>query len=323
MLINCVAYQDGHKLAAIPKADISDYIARPECMVWVALADPDAAELDEMREEFGLHELAIEDVRKGHQRPKLEEYGETLFVVLHLLSMDAQGAIQTGEVGIFVGSNYVLSVRSRSDAALVGVRERCEETPDLLRHGAGFVLYALLDEVIDRYFPIIHALEVELEQIESRLFAGKGANLSSIEDMYTLKRKVLTLQHSVIPLLDAVSRLNSGRAPDMCRKLDEYYRDLFDHLDRMARSIEGLREMVNTAMQVNLSMISLHDASVNKKLAAWAAIFAVPTMIAGIYGMNFEHMPELKWVWGYPLCLLAMVVVDGALWWKLKRAGWL
>ncbi|MBV1775576.1 magnesium/cobalt transporter CorA [Burkholderiaceae bacterium DAT-1] len=323
MLINCVAYQDGHKLAAIPQADISDYIARPECMVWVALADPDAAELDEMREEFGLHELAIEDVRKGHQRPKLEEYGETLFVVLHLLSMDAQGAIQTGEVGIFVGGNYVLSVRSRSDAALVGVRERCEETPDLLRHGAGFVLYALLDEVIDRYFPIIHALEVELEQIESRLFAGKGANLSSIEDMYTLKRKVLTLQHSVIPLLDAVSRLNSGRAPDMCRKLDEYYRDLFDHLDRMARSIEGLREMVNTAMQVNLSMISLHDASVNKKLAAWAAIFAVPTMIAGIYGMNFEHMPELKWAWGYPLCLLAMVVVDGALWWKLKRAGWL
>ncbi|PHV11704.1 magnesium/cobalt transporter CorA [Chitinimonas sp. BJB300] len=323
MLINCVAYQSGEKLADIPYTDISEYVQQPGCFVWVALRDPSAEELEEMRKEFGLHELALEDVSHGHQLPKIEEYGDTLFVVLHLLEMDATGKIIVGEVGVFVGPNYVLSVRSHSGINFLNVRERCEREPHLLKSGAGFVLYALMDAVIDRYIPIIHALEGELEQIEAKIFSGSAATRASIEEMYGLKRKLMLVQHSVTPLLEAVSRLYGGRVPQVCLDLQEYYRDIFDHLERISRTIDGLRDILSTALQVNLSMISLSESAVTKELAAWAALFAVPTMIAGIYGMNFEHMPELKWSLGYPLTLLLMAALDYALWWHFRRAGWL
>jgi magnesium transporter len=170
MLINCVAYENGAKLADIPVADISNYIERPGCFVWVALADATPAELEEMRGEFGLHALAVEDALHGHQRPKIEEYGSSLFAVMHLLEPEPErpGHFNHGEVDVFVGPNFVLSVRNRSKRGFLGVRERCENEPELLRHGSGFVLYALMDAVVDRYFPIIDALEVELEQIQGR-----------------------------------------------------------------------------------------------------------------------------------------------------------
>ena len=323
MLINCVAYQRGRKLADIPMAEISDRIAQPDQLVWVALRDPTPDELAEMREEFGLHELALEDVQKGHQMPKIEEYGATLFVVLHLLEMTDDGDINVGEVGVFVGANYVLSVRNRSKVGLLNVRQRCEAEPQLLDHGAGFVLYALMDAIVDRYFPIIHALEVELERIEERMFADHGATQASLEEIYGLKRKLMQVQHSVKPLLEAVTRLHGGRVPSFCVNLQEYYRDLDDHLERINRSVDGIRDMLNTAIQVNLSLISLHESAITKKLAAWAALFAVPTMIAGIYGMNFEWMPELKWHYGYPLALVAMVGIDLVLGRHFKRVGWL
>ncbi|QZA78663.1 magnesium/cobalt transporter CorA [Deefgea tanakiae] len=323
MLINCAVYQYGKKVADIPKPEISDYIEQSDAFVWVALRDPEPEELDEMREEFGLHELAIEDVQKGHQMPKVEEYGQTLFVVLHLLELDAEGKIQIGEVGIFVGSNYVLSIRNRSRTNFLNVRERCEREPHLLEHGAGFVLYALMDAVIDRYFPIIRALEAELENIEAKIFSGDSTTRASIEEIYMLKRKLMIVQHSVNPLHEAITRLHGGRVPHVCSPLQEYYRDLDDHLGRITHSIEGIRDMLNTAIQVNLSMISLSESAVTKKLAAWAALFAVPTMIAGVYGMNFEHMPELKWAFGYPAALTLMVVLDIGLWFYFKRAGWL
>jgi len=323
VLINCVAYQRGRKLADIPMAEISDRIAQPDQLVWVALRDPTPDELAEMREEFGLHELALEDVQKGHQMPKIEEYGSTLFVVLHLLEMTDDGDINVGEVGVFVGANYVLSVRNRSKVGLLNVRQRCEAEPQLLDHGAGFVLYALMDAIVDRYFPIIHALEVELERIEERMFADHGATQASLEEIYGLKRKLMQVQHSVKPLLEAVTRLHGGRVPAFCVNLQEYYRDLDDHLERINRSVDGIRDMLNTAIQVNLSLISLHESAITKKLAAWAALFAVPTMIAGVYGMNFEWMPELKWHYGYPLALVAMVGIDLVLGRHFKRVGWL
>lgn len=323
MLINCAVYQHGKKVADIPKSEISDYIEQSDALVWVALRDPESAELDEMREEFGLHELAIEDVQKGHQMPKIEEYGQTLFVVLHLLELDPEGNIQIGEIGIFVGLNYVLSVRNRSLINFLNVRERCEREPHLLEHGAGFVLYALMDAVIDRYFPIIRSLEAELENIEAKIFSGDSTTRASIEEIYKLKRKLMIVQHSVSPLHEAITRLHGGRVPHVCSPLQEYYRDLDDHLGRMTHSIEGIRDMLNTAIQVNLSMISLSESAVTKKLAAWAALFAVPTMIAGVYGMNFEYMPELKWSLGYPSALTLMFILDIALWFYFKHAGWL
>ena len=323
MLINCAVYQDGRKLADIPIADISDYLVREDTFVWVALCDPEPRELAEMREEFGLHELAIEDVQKGHELPKVEEYGETLFVVLHLIEMDQDGQLTTGELGIFAGRNYVLSIRSRSKMSLKNVRDRCESEPTLLKHGSGFALYALMDAVIDSYFPVIHRMGEMLETVEAKIFTSDKTSRDSVEEIYRLKRRLMQVLHSVTPLLEAVSRLYGGRVPTVCRNLQEYYRDLFDHLERITHTIESNRDMLNTAMQVMLSMISLSDSAITKRLAAWATLFAVPTMVAGIYGMNFEHMPELKWAYGYPTAMVAMLIIDFVLWLRFRRTGWL
>ena len=321
MLINCVAYEEGHKLADISIEDISDYIARPGCFVWVALRDATDDELAKMQEEFGLHELAVEDARHGHQRPKLEEYGGTLFLVMHLLEPE-QGALNVGEVDIFVGRNFVLSVRNRSAQHFLGVRERCERDPQLLRHGAGFVFYALMDAVVDRYFPLLDAIETELDGIESQIF-DRGAARWNIERLYALKRRATVLRHAVAPLLEASSKLHGGRVPAVCAQTQEYFRDVNDHLARINASIDAIRDTIGTAIQVNLSMVTIEESETTKRLAAWAAIFAVSTALAGVWGMNFEGMPELKWVYGYPMALGLIASAAGLLWWRFKRAGWL
>jgi magnesium transporter len=321
MLINCVAYQNGTKLKDIPVADISDYVVKPECFVWVALRDADTQELSVMQEEFGLHPLAVEDAHHGHQRPKIEEYGDSVFAVLHLIEV-TNGVLSVGEVDVFVGGNYVLSVRNRSGQSLLGVRERCEREPDLLRHGSGFVLYALMDAVVDRYFPVIEAVEEELETIEERIFA-KGAARRNIEQLYELKRKVTVLRHAVGPLMEAAGKLQSGRVPSVCVNSQEYFRDVYDHLVRINTTIESVRDTIVTAIQVNLSMVTIEESEVNKRLAAWAAIFAVVTAFAGIWGMNFKAMPELHWEFGYPVALLLMLSVSGLLYRRFRRLGWL
>ena len=321
MLVNCVAYQEGKKLADISKEDISEYVIRPECFVWVALKDPDAAELAEMQSEFGLHELAVEDSRHGHQRPKIEEFGNSLFAVLHNPEL-AQDELNVGEVDIFVGPNYILSVRNNVQQGFAAVRDRCEREPELLKHGSGFVFYALIDAVVDRYFPVVDKLDVELEEIEERIFSGTSQR-ANIEALYALKRKLMKLQYAVVPLLESVGKLYGGRVPQICIGLSEYYRDIYDHLIRIQQSITSLREMVITAISVNLSMITLQENQTTKQLAAYAALIAVPTLIAGVYGMNFEHMPELKWLFGYPMALALMLGIDMYLHRRFRKAGWL
>lgn len=321
MVVNCVAYLEGRRLAHIPKADISEYLKRPRCFVWVALKDPTPEELEEMRLEFELHPLAVEDARKGHQRPKIEEYGDSLFAVLQTVELQAEG-LNVGEVGIFVGGNYVLSVRIRSELGFSDVRERSEREPELLQHGAAYVFYALIDKVVDRYFPVVDALERELEAIEEKIFRRNQAQ-SNIEALYDLKGKLMTLKHAVDPLMEAVGKLHGGRVPQICHGMGDYFRDVYDHLQRLHTSIEGIREMLTTAIQVNLGMISLNETEVTKKLAGWAAIIAVPTMIAGVYGMNFKHMPELEWTWGYPACVVAMIAIDVWLYLRFRKARWL
>jgi magnesium transporter len=321
MLINCVVYQEGRKLADIPVADISDYVARDDAFVWVALRDATSGELAVMQEEFGLHELAVEDAGRGQQRPKIEEYGDSLFVVVKMLEL-REGELQVGEVDIFVGANYVLSNRSNSTQDFLGVRARAEREPHLLQQGAGFVLYALMDAVVDRYFPIIDALEMELEKIEERIFI-RGSQRDNIERLYELKRKVMMVRHAVAPLLDAIGKLHGGRVPAVCRNTEEYFRDVHDHLLRISAALDTMRETIGTAIQVNLSMVALEEGEVNKRLAAWAAIFAVLTAFAGIWGMNFKFMPELDWRFGYPSALALMAVVCGSLYRRFKKAGWL
>ncbi|MGN6649597.1 magnesium/cobalt transporter CorA [Trinickia sp.] len=325
MLINCVAYQNGRKLADIEVPEISDYLAKPDCLVWVALKDPEAGELEVMKEEFGLHELAVEDVYHGHQHPKIEEYGDSLFAVLHTIEMDEEDQLLIGEVDVFVGSNYVLSVRNRTRLGFQEVRTRCERQPNLLKEGSGFVLYALIDSIVDRYFPILQALSAKLEDIEDRIFEkhSLAASRAIIEDLYSLKRRLVALHHHIAPLLESVGKLTGGRIPQICESMDAYFRDVYDHLERMVRTIEGRREMTVTAIQVNLGMISLAENEVTKRLGAFAALFAVPTMIAGIYGMNFQSIPELHYAYGYPICLAAMLGIDVILWWRFKAAGWL
>jgi magnesium transporter len=321
MLINCAAYQDGKKLGDIRKEEIHEYLNRPGSFVWVALKDATADELAEMQREFGLHELAVEDARHGHQRPKLEEYGDSLFAVVH--TVEAVGdELNVGEVNIFVGRNYVLSIRNRTEQGFVNVRQRTEREPHLLKHGSGFVLYALIDTVVDRYFPVLEALEDGLEHLEERIFAGTPAQ-ENIEALYGLKQKLMTLKHAAGPLQETSGKLYGGRVPEVCAGTQEYFRDVYDHLVRINQSIDSLREMVTTAISVNLSLITVQENETVKRLAAYAALVAVPTMVAGVYGMNFEHMPELKWVWGYPFSLGLMVGIDGYLFYRFRKAKWL
>ncbi|QNA88161.1 magnesium/cobalt transporter CorA [Massilia sp. Dwa41.01b] len=322
MLINCVAYQEGKKLSDIPVEDISEYLKQPDCFVWVALRDPEPAELAEMQHEFDLHELAVEDASRGHQRPKLEEYGDSVFTVVHTVNLNGD-ELCSGEVAIFAGLNYVLSVRRDSAQGFLGVRARAERQPHLLRMGSGFVLYALMDAVVDRYFPVVDKLESDLESIEDRIFGGQGNQRDNIERLYDLKRNTLVLRHAVIPLMDAVGRLHGGRVPQLAIDTQDYFRDIHDHLLRIAGRLDTIRDTIATAIQVTLSMVSIEENDINKKLAAYAAIFAVFTAFAGVWGMNFEFMPELKWHYGYPTALGLMAGVSGYMYRRFKKAGWL
>lgn len=323
MLINCVVYEDGTKLADIPVSKISEYISLPRCFVWVALHEPTAEELAELQVEFGLHPLAVEDAQHGHQRPKVEEYTDSIFAVVHLLEPDdkAPGTLRVGELNIFVGHNYVVSVRNRSEHGFVEVRERCQREPELLRNGPGFVLYALMDAAVDRYFPVIDALEVELETIEQQIF-NKGEARDNIKRLYELKLRLTVLKHAVAPLLEGIGKLHGGRVPQICISSQEYFRDVVDHLGRINSSIDAVRDTAATAIQVNLSMVTIEDNEVTKRLAAWAAIFAVCTAFAGIWGMNFDNMPELKWRYGYVAALSLIVGFCGYIYYRFRRAGW-
>jgi len=322
MLVNCVAYQDGRKLADIQKHEIKGYLARPGCFVWMAVRDPSESELAELQAEFDLHPLAVEDARHGHQRPKIEEYGDEVFAVLHMIE-PAGDELHVGEVAVFVAPNFLLSIRSGAERGFQEVRTRCEREPGLLKHGPGYVLYALMDAVVDRYFPPLDALEVELEQIEERIFSPKASARANIEALYYVKQRLSTLKHAAGPLLDGVGKLYGGRVPQVCAGLGDYFRDVLDHLVRINQAIDSIRDTVTTAIQVNLAMITIGESEVTKRLAAYAALVAVPTMIAGVYGMNFEHMPELHWELGYPFAIWIMVLIDVALFWRFRKAGWL
>jgi len=321
MLVNCVAYQEGKKLADIAVEDIRRHVSRRECFVWVALKDPEPTELQAMKQEFGLHPLAVEDAQHGHQRPKIEEYDQSLFVVLHIIER-AGDQLTVGELAIFVGLNYVLSVRSRAERGFADVRARCEREPELLRHGPGYVLYALMDAVVDRYFPILDEIESEIEDIEGRIFADQPAR-EHIEALYNAKRKMLVLKHATEPLLESTSKLFGGRVPQLCAELQDYFRDVYDHLLRLNQTVDSLREMVTTAISVTISLISIQENAVTKRLASYGALVTVPTLIAGVYGMNFENMPELNWIWGYPVALLLMVGIDAYLFYRFRKAKWL
>jgi magnesium transporter len=294
---------------------------KPGCFVWVALLEPEARALELMQAEFNLHPLAVEDARHGHQRPKIEEYGDSLFAVLHMIEPE-DSEIRVGEVDIFVGANYVLTIRSGVEKGFRDVRARCEQEPELLRRGSGYVLYALMDTVVDRYFPVLESIESELEKIEEQIFGNRSPR-ANIEALYGLKQKLMKIRHAVAPLLESMDNLGGARVPPVCAGMTEYFRDVSDHLQRLNQTIESIRETVSTAISVNLSMITLQESETMKRLAAYAALVAIPTLIAGIYGMNFTFMPELAWKYGYAAALGIMAALDAYVFYRLRKAKWL
>ena len=322
-VVNSVAYADGRRVGDVAIADISEVLRKPEMFVWVGLLDPSPELLEQIQQEFGLHDLAVEDARLAHQRPKLEQYGESIFVVLRpAVWSDGEQRVTLGETHIFVGPHYVVSIRHGTSASYAPVRARCETTPGLLAKGPGFVLYAIMDFFVDQYCPVVDALETQLERLENEIF-DQAFDRSTVERIYELKRNLLEIKRAVSPLVDVCNRLMRFDLPLIPDDTRPYFRDVYDHAIRINEAVDRQRELLTGALEAHLSLIAVAQNDAMKKLAGWAAIIGVPTMVAGIYGMNFKFMPELEWHYGYPLIMAGMVAACGFLYYRFKRAGWL
>ena len=322
-VIDCAAYADGVRVATVAIADISEELQHEDRFVWVGLFEPDEELLREIQEEFGLHDLAIEDAHSAHQRPKLEQYGNSLFVVLRTAHLVGEPQhVEFAETHLFVGPRFVVSVRHGSLQSHVGLRARCEASKHLLAKGPGFVLYALMDFVVDQYFPILEALEERVVELEEVVLDEKFIQQTTSR-IYHLKRELLSIKRTVSPLVDISSRLMRFDLELIPEDTKPYFRHVYDHALRINEMADTLREVLATALNANLSVISVSQNKDTKRLAAWAAIIAAPTAIAGIYGMNFDYMPELSWRYGYVVVVAIILVVCAGLWLGFKRSGWL
>jgi magnesium transporter len=322
-VINCVAYEHGARVSDVEVQSIHEVLRNPHRFVWIGVYEPNEDLLREVQHEFKLHDLAIEDAHNAHQRPKIEQYQDSLFVVLRTAQMSGSPThVEFGETHVFVGQNYVVSVRHGSLLSHVGLRSRCESMPHLMAKGPGFVLYALMDFIVDQYFPIVEALEDELEVLEAEIFGDKLSREATTR-IYELKRELLAVKRAVSPLVDVCSRLTRFDVDLIPEDTRPYFRDVYDHVVRINDMIDNARELLTTALEASLSLITVSQNEDTKALAAWAAIIAAPTTIASIYGMNFSNMPELSFTYGYPLVLALMVTVCGGLYAGFKRSGWL
>ncbi len=322
-VINCASYAQGVRVANVEIADISEELKHEDRFVWVGLYEPDEQLLREIQEEFCLHDLAVEDAHAAHQRPKLEQYDNCLFLVLRTAHLAGEPKhVEFGETHLFVGPRFVVSVRHGSLQSHVGLRARCEASRHLLAKGPGFVLYALMDFVVDQYFPILEELEEKVVELEEMVLDEKFIQQTT-SNIYHLKRELLSIKRAVSPLVDICSRLMRFDLDLVPEDTKPYFRDVYDHAMRINEMADTLREVLATALDANLSIISVSQNKDTKRLAAWAAIIAAPTAIAGIYGMNFQFMPELGWRYGYWVVLGAIAVVCTGLWVGFKRSGWL
>jgi magnesium transporter len=321
-IINCATYTGGVRTDLDIDA-IGETLCRPGQFVWLGLYEPDEALLRRVQQKFHLHDLAVEDAYSAHQRPKLDLYEDSLFVVLRTAQRGGTPAhLEFGETHVFLGRDYVVTVRHGSLRSHVGVRARCESTPTLLSKGPGYVLYALMDFVIDQYFPIVRALEDEVQELEE-IILGDEPSAGATATIYRLKRDLLALRRAVSPLVEVCNRLMRFEVPHVPDETRLYFRDAYDHVVRLNETIDAQRELLTTALEAHLSLMSFAQNEHMKRLAAWAAMIAVPTMIAGVYGMNFANMPELAWHYGYYSSLAVMTVAVGALYVAFKRSGWL
>jgi magnesium transporter len=319
MIVDCAVYEAGER-SDVSLEGAKDARLRDDAFVWIGLYEPTHDELDAVSGEFDLHELAVEDAIKAYQRPKLERYGDVSFLVLKTARYIEPDEIEFGEILLFIGGSFVVSVRHGEAVPLHGVRLKVERRPDLLRCGPMAVVHAILDEVVDAYAPVMDALDRDIEEVEGEVFSDKRRNPA--RRIYELKREAIDFARAVTPLVEPIERMTTGttRVPD---ELGTYFRDVLDHVIRLSQRVEVSREVLTSVLQANLAQVGVRQNEDVRKISAWVAIIAVPTMIAGIYGMNFEHMPELRWEAGYPLVIGVMAVICFGLWRYFKRVGWL
>ncbi|KQS68445.1 magnesium/cobalt transporter CorA [Modestobacter sp. Leaf380] len=327
-VVGCGVYVGGHRVPDVEPRDALRVAREREGFVWLGLHEPSEAEFESIAAEYGLHPLAVEDAVYAHQRPKLDRYDDALFMVLKTASYveheqltSTSEVVDTGEVMVFLGACYVITVRHGQHGGLAELRHRLEEQPDLLCHGPSAVLYAVADLVVDHYVEVAADVEEDVDELEASVFSPQRTD--DIPRLYQLKRELMQLRRAVTPLdlpLHALSERQVEIVPDEMRS---YFRDVQDHTIRVRDQISSLDELLSSILQASLARTSLSDNEDMRKISAWAGIIAVPTAIAGVYGMNFDHMPELHWTFGYPLVLIVMLVACTLLWRGFKRSGWL
>ena len=320
-VISSVAYRGGRRLGEVAIENISDVVREPDSFVWVGLHDADPALLLKMQEEFNLHELAVEDALNAHQRPKIEVYGESLFIVVKTATLAGRD-IRYGETHFFVGRNFLLSVRHDCTQGYNAVRERCEARPQMLKKGSAFALYAVLDFIVDNYQPIAQQFEQEFDVLEATIFQAQF-DQAAIERLYALKNRLFELRNAVVPIEDICLQLMRVHQDLVPHEMSAYFRDVHDHVARLVATLDTLREMLMTALQVNLALVTVRQNEVVKRLAGWGAVLAVPTVVFSLYGMNFRSMPELNWPFAYPLVVAVTAGACALLYRSLKRSGWL
>jgi magnesium transporter len=322
MIVDCAVYEDGCRCAGdLPLAEAGEAAQRDGSFVWIGVYEPTEGEFDSVRREFDLHELAVEDAVDAHQRPKVERYGDTLLVVLKTVRyVEDDDDLETGEILLFVNRDFVVTVR-HGQSRLHDVRLEIESRPDLLRYGAGAVLYAIVDRIVDDYEPVIQMVETDIQEVEHDMFSPERTNPA--ERIYTMEREVLDLSRAITPLAPAIDRLARGHYDLVHPELRTYFRDVHDHLLRVSGRIEGFRDLLSSALQANLTQAAVRQNEDMRKISAWVAILAVPTGVAAIYGMNFSDMPELQWRLGYPAVLAFILILCVVLYWRFRRSGWL
>jgi magnesium transporter len=332
VIVDCAIYRDGRRTDG-PR-DFSDALTQcrrgGDAFVWIGLYEPTENEFDRVTEEFGLHPLAVEDALKAHQRPKLEVYDDSLFIVLKPVGYEAKSDIVTsGEVMVFIGDSFVVTVRHGEEAPLAAVRHRLEKEPEMLRHGPTAVLYSIADAVVDHYVVVADELGTDLAELEAEVFSPTGGgSRHTASRIYAFKRQILEFRRATGPLAQPLARLAGGSlstvpVPFVHEKAQPFFRDVNDHLTRVNESVEGLDRLVSDILSAHLAQMSVRQNDDMRKISAWAAMAAIPTMIAGIYGMNFDHMPELHWVWAYPALIAVMAVLEVLVFRLFKRRGWL
>jgi magnesium transporter len=322
VIVECAVYEDGRRKAgSLPIEHACEAGQAEGAFVWVGLFEPTADEFSALRAEFDLHPLAVEDALRAHQRPKIERYGDMTFVVLKTARyVDETEDVEFGQVMVFVGESFVITVRHGEVSDLSEVRGRVEEDPDHLRRGPAGALHAILDAVVDQYEPVAAGLQTDVDEVEEQLFGGGGGRATV--RIYALGREVLEFSRAVGPLIPAVEQLvRGGHGVD--EDMQSYFRDVLDHLFRVNGHVDSMHELLSNMLQANLTQVSVRQNEDMRKISAWVAILAVPTMIAGLYGMNFDHMPELEWELGYPAVLLVIAVACSFLYARFKKAGWL